>query len=565
MAFLPVTTVDRLPVGVLRMVRAAGRRIVVARTDDGLYAVDNACPHEGYSLAQGELKGGELTCAWHNWKFRLADGRCVLGEEDVRTYPVRVDGDQVLVDVSDPRPEELRPRLLDSLRRAIDQNYVGQTARDVVRLLRADADPGELVWEAIAWGAPRAEFGWGHALASATDCIAMLRRYHGDTRAVPVVQAIAGITEVERRRPLRPAPAPTAPLPRDPATAFRRLVEDERGDEAEALLRGGIEAGLAPAELRPWLVGAVSDHHLSFGHAAIYTQKAFTLLDALGHDRAATVLPHLVPAIVLGTREDKLPPMRPFLRAMEGADLAALAEIAPVDGWEDDGRLRAALLGRDREAPAREALRALAEGAGVERLLDAVVLAASERLLRYDPAVDFDPHDDFGWLDITHSLTYADAARWAWRAGPGPEAARLALYTVFHVHDSGRSEWRRREPVATPEVTPRPGDLQAAIEAEQADDAVALALGAPVDQAAAALERASLADRAGSFIVTAHLIKTAHAAVEEAAATGSALPLAGAARFLASPRLERFVSANAWRAIDLLSGRGPADRDGGAG
>lgn len=565
MSLVPVTTVDRLPVGSVRMVRAVGRRLAVVRTSEGVYALDNACPHEGYSLTQGELKGGELTCAWHNWKFRLADGRCVLGEEDVRSYPVVVDGDQVLVDVTDPDPAELRPRLLASLRSAIDHNYVGQTARDVVRLLRADADPGELVWEAVAWGAPRAEFGWGHALASATDCLALLARYDGDTRALPVVQAIAGVAEVERRRPPRPAPEPVATLPADPAAEFRRLVDEERQDEAEALLRGGIEAGLAPSELRRWLLGAVSDHHLGFGHPAIYTQKAFTLLEALGDDRAATVLPHLVPAIVVSTREDKLPPMRPFLRALAGADLAALAGVPPADGWEDDGRLRAALLGRDKAAPAVEAVRALQEGAGVERLVDAVVLAASERLLRYDPSVDFDPSDDFGWLDITHSLTYADAARWAWRAEPGPDTLRLALYTVFHVHDSGRSEWRRGVPATTPAVEPATGDLQGAVEAGRADTAVAVALGTPVEEAAAALERASLADRAGSFIVTAHLIKTAHAAAREAAVTGSPLPIAGTARFMASPRLERFVSSSTWRAIDFLSGRGPADRDGEAG
>jgi nitrite reductase/ring-hydroxylating ferredoxin subunit len=565
MALVPVTTVDRLPVGGIRMLRAAGRRLALVRTADGVFALDNACPHEGYALTQGEVKGGELTCAWHNWKFRLADGRCVLGEEDVRSYPVTIAGGEVLVDVTDPDPAELRPKLLASLRSAIDNGYVGQTARDVVRLLRAEADPGELVWEAVAWGAPRAEFGWGHALASATDCLAILARYDGDARALPIVQAIAGVAEVERRRPMRPAPEPARTLPADPASELRRLVEDERGDEAEALLRGGIEAGVGAGELRRWLLGAVSDHHLGFGHAAIYTQKAFALLDALGEDRAATVLPCLVPAVVVATREDKLPPMRPFLRALVGADLGALAEVPPADGWEDDGRLRGALVGRDKAAPAVEALRALREGAGVERLLDAVVLAASERLLRYDPSVDFDPATDFGWLDITHSLTYADAARWAWRAEPGPDTLRLALYTVFHVHDSGRSEWRRGAPVETPDVEPATGDLRAEVEAGRPDAAVAVAMGTPVDEAAAALERASLADRAGSFIITAHLIKTAHAAAREAALTGSPLPLAGTARFMASPRLERFVSSSTWRAIDFLSGRGPADLDGEAG
>ena len=48
------------------------------------------------------------------------------------------------------------------------------------RLLRADANPGELIWEAVAYGAPRAEFGWGHSIASLTDCLTMTDDYAGD-------------------------------------------------------------------------------------------------------------------------------------------------------------------------------------------------------------------------------------------------------------------------------------------------------------------------------------------------------------------------------------------------
>ena len=57
----------------------------------------------------------------------------------------------------------------------------------------------------------------------------------------------------------------------------------------------------------------------------------------IGWERAATVLPHLVPTIVYGTREDKLPYMRPFMKALAGVDLVAVADVAPVDGWSDDG------------------------------------------------------------------------------------------------------------------------------------------------------------------------------------------------------------------------------------
>ncbi|MGH9060307.1 MAG: Rieske (2Fe-2S) protein, partial [Acidimicrobiales bacterium] len=254
--------IDRFPVGTVRMVHAAGRRLVVAHTaEDGVRVTDSACPHEGYGLAQGELADGVLTCAWHNWKYRMADGTCLVGEEDLRLYPAGVRDGRVWAEVSDPSPGEARPRLLASLRRGLDDGYVGQMARDIVRLLRADADPVQLIWEAVAWGAPRAEFGFGHALASLADCLTLAERAQGDGRALPVVQAFAGIGEVERRRPLRPRPDPLAYLPDQPGVAFRAAIDAEDLDGAEALLRAALAAGYEADRVRPWLTSAVSDHH----------------------------------------------------------------------------------------------------------------------------------------------------------------------------------------------------------------------------------------------------------------------------------------------------------------
>jgi hypothetical protein len=72
------------------------------------------------------------------------------------------------------------------------------------------------------------------------------------------------------------------------------------------------------------------------------------------------------------------------------------------------------------------------------------------------------------------------------------------------------------------------------------------------------LARAALADRAGSFIVLAHLVKTAEAARTEAEATGSSLPLAAAARLIASPRRERFVAAAVHESVRFVeTGRPP--------
>ena len=193
----------------MRMVKVDGHRVCLVRTAGGVHALDHACPHEGYGLTQGELNGDLLTCAWHNWKFRVTDGTCVQGEEGVTVHRVDVDdaGD-IRVSITRPDPEVVRGRTLVSLRRGIEKDYTGQVARDVVRLLQASANPGELIWEAVAHGAPRAEFGWGHSIASATDCLTMVDLYEGDQRALPIVQGIVGIAESERDRPLNALPAP---------------------------------------------------------------------------------------------------------------------------------------------------------------------------------------------------------------------------------------------------------------------------------------------------------------------------------------------------------------------
>jgi len=345
-----VANVSDLAEGALKMVKVDGHRVCLVRTSSGVHAIDHACPHEGYGLTQGELNGDLLTCAWHNWKFRVTDGACVQGEEGVAVHAVDVDsvGD-VRVTINRPDPEVVRQRTRVSLRSGIERDYTGQVSRDVVRLLQASENPGELIWEAIAYGAPRAEFGWGHSVASATDCLSMVELYEGDHRALPIVQGIAGIAESERDRRVNVLPTPAATADAT-AAAFRTAVEGEDIERAQALLLAAIERGDEATALRPWFTNVVSDHLLSYGHGAIYTQKAFELLEMIGWDRSATVLPHLVPTLVYGTREDKLPYMRPFMKALSGFDLAMLAELPAEPGWVDDGVLRNTLLGPDRGA-----------------------------------------------------------------------------------------------------------------------------------------------------------------------------------------------------------------------
>ncbi|MEM9203306.1 MAG: Rieske 2Fe-2S domain-containing protein [Actinomycetota bacterium] len=540
-----VAQFDDLIEGEMKLAKVGERRIALIRTASGVHALDNACPHQGYGMVTGALDGELITCQWHNWKFRVDTGECVLGEENLPCHQVSIDKGEVSVTVTEPTPEQARAKLWPSLRRGIEDHYVGQVSRDTVRLLSNGATPAEIAWVGIDHNVRRDEWGPGHGMATGADCLAWAEERSGDDRALPLVQGLAALAEPARGRPARDLVEPSD-------ADFVASVEAEDYEAAMGAARRLADG--SPAAARREFIEAASMHHLSYGHGIIYVQKAFELLERVGWDKAAVVLPEVARSTTGATREDALPYMRKAVAAVAAADLESLATVPLDPSWSDPTLVDVFL--DSGHPPIDEAIAALASGAGVERILDAVVDAVSRRLLRYDLDVEFDTEEAFGWLDITHGLTTARAARWAYRAHPSAATVRQALWSVWLCHDTGRAE---REHGARPEpvIDPTTGDVAMLIRRGEEEAAVNAIAAAGADAGDAMID-AALADGAGSFIVTAHLIKMTRASIEEFDHSGSLLPLLATGRYLAAPRMERFVSRNVAASLDFVhTGRPP--------
>ena len=163
-----VGRLDDFAEGEMKMAKVGERRVAVIRTASGIHAIDNACPHQGYGLTTGALDGDLVTCQWHNWKFDVTTGTCTRGEEDVASHPLHVDDDgEVFVTITTPSNEAQRETLWPSLDRGIEAQYNGQIARDVARLLDAEATPDQIVWRALANRSAHTEWGVGHEMACA--------------------------------------------------------------------------------------------------------------------------------------------------------------------------------------------------------------------------------------------------------------------------------------------------------------------------------------------------------------------------------------------------------------
>jgi nitrite reductase/ring-hydroxylating ferredoxin subunit len=50
-----------------RLWRHGDKRIALFRTPAGVYAADNRCPHEGYALKDGDIRGDVLTRPRRSW------------------------------------------------------------------------------------------------------------------------------------------------------------------------------------------------------------------------------------------------------------------------------------------------------------------------------------------------------------------------------------------------------------------------------------------------------------------------------------------------------------------
>ncbi len=95
-----VAAASEVNTGSMQAVTAEGREFVLYHLDDGSWcASDPLCTHAAARLVEGWLDGATVECPWHGGRFDLGTGQGVAGPvvEDLRLYPVRVEGEDVLL------------------------------------------------------------------------------------------------------------------------------------------------------------------------------------------------------------------------------------------------------------------------------------------------------------------------------------------------------------------------------------------------------------------------------------------------------------------------------------
>ncbi len=104
MAFARACALADVAPGSAIAVDVDGVGVAVVRNGDDVYAIHDECSHAAIPLSEGDVEGCEIECWLHGSRFDLRTGKPSgpPATEPVPTYPVRVEGDDVLVDVTAP-------------------------------------------------------------------------------------------------------------------------------------------------------------------------------------------------------------------------------------------------------------------------------------------------------------------------------------------------------------------------------------------------------------------------------------------------------------------------------
>ena len=83
-------------------VELAGRPVCIARSGGEVFAISDVCSHADVALSEGEVDDQTIECWLHGSRFDLVTGRPtgLPATKPVPVYPVKIDGDDVLVSVT---------------------------------------------------------------------------------------------------------------------------------------------------------------------------------------------------------------------------------------------------------------------------------------------------------------------------------------------------------------------------------------------------------------------------------------------------------------------------------
>ena len=102
--YLDLAALEDVPMDGQLALTANGRKVLLCRIPDGVYAMADNCPHAHQTLAGGPIRGTVIRCPRHGACFDLTTGKSLtpISRQPLTMFPVVVRDGRVLVKVPAP-------------------------------------------------------------------------------------------------------------------------------------------------------------------------------------------------------------------------------------------------------------------------------------------------------------------------------------------------------------------------------------------------------------------------------------------------------------------------------
>ena len=448
--FVKVADLDELADGKPRAVRVEGQSIALFKHNGSVYATDNQCPHMGYPLTRGRVRGGVLTCDWHGWSYDMGGGGCFTGGcDDLATFPVEVRGEEVYLDIAGGGKKRddahfllLQEGLLSGDNWTLSKAVAIMLARGVSetdvlnRLVRhggrhfvTELDAGDGGWQ----------------LAYLVNGVKVASQYAPEDRLIPLMMAASGASGRAGDRPA------IDPLPGEITWEklerwIRVFSVDREWEGIEKCLITARRLGDHDDKILPLAYECVVEpFFLGHNESLLYIGYLAELLEQFGWDVAEELVCNLT-AKILGRgrgapdeirREGiaKLESLEDFI-----ADLAANPSTQTADFDED--AFVAGIVSGDLDDTFDTVTKALKAGVEINRIVSTMVLLGADRMARTPASMS--P----GWWELGREISLASSIRTALRFA-GFQVAAKALYHVAWQFFSDRWLNIRQTPLST--------------------------------------------------------------------------------------------------------------------
>ena len=429
--FVKVSNLEDLAEGKPRAVRVEGQSVALFKHNGNIYATDNQCPHMGYPLTRGRVRGGVLTCDWHGWSYDMGGGGCFTGGcDDLSTFPVEVREDEIYIDIAggggkrnDAHFLLLQEGLLSGDNWTLSKAVAIMLARGVSetdvlnRLVRhggrhfvTELDAGNGGWQ----------------LAYLVNGVKVASQYDPEDRLIPLMMAASGASGRAGDRPA------VAPLPGEITWEklerwIRVFSADREWEGIEKCLISARRLGGHDDKIIPLAYECVVEpFFLGHNDSLLYVGYLAELLEQFGWEVAEELVCNLT-AKILGRgrgapdeirREaiSKLESLEDFI-----ADLAANPPAQTTDFDED--AFAAGLVSGDLDDTFDTITNTLKSGVDINRIASTMVLIGADRMARTPASMS--P----GWWELGREISLASSIRTTLRFA-GFQVAAKALYHV---------------------------------------------------------------------------------------------------------------------------------------